>query len=265
MVILAPVVLFLAALLVWPLVGIVQGAFAGGGASLETLQQNTTLALVIKNTFVVSLVTAVITTVLAYIVAFAAWRSSPVMRIVILAFVLLPFWTDVLVKSFAWIEILRYNGIINNALLGLGVIDQPLRLLHTRLAVIIGMVHYTLPYAVFPIFAVMLPLDKRLDHAAASLGANRFQRAWLILFPLTLNGILASALLAFIISVGFFITPVLLGGPGDLMISNTIEYYQSQLVDFQTAAMLAVGVTIAVLVLVLLYQSVPTEGQYGSN
>lgn len=262
---LAPVALFLVALLLWPLVEIVQGAIAGGSSSFQTLQLNTTLLRVLENTIVVSVITTLISTTLAYGIAFAAWRSGPTMRIVIFAFVLLPFWTDILVKTFALIELLRSHGVINDLLIAWGIIDQPLHLLHTRTAVIIGMVHYTLPYAVFPIFAVMLPLDKRLDQAAESLGAGRWGRMWHVLLPLTLSGILASAMLAFIISVGFFIAPVLLGGPGDLMISNTIEYYQTQLVDFNTAAMVAVGVSLAVTVLIVAYQRIPTEGQHGAN
>ena len=254
---------FLVALLFWPLLEIVRGAIAGGSASVDTLEANVTLALVIRTTIVVSLVTAVVTTVLAYLISLLAWLSGTATRIVIFGFVLLPFWTGVLVKNFALIELLRNDGVFNQLLLQLGLIDQPLRVLHTRIAVIIGMVHYTLPYAVFPIFAVMLPLDKRLDRAAASLGASVFARARHVLLPLTLSGILASALLAFIISVGFFITPVLLGGPADQMISNTIEYYQKELVDFETASLLALGVSLVVTVLVILYQRIPTENQHG--
>jgi ABC-type spermidine/putrescine transport system permease subunit I len=126
------------------------------------------------------------------------------------------------------------------------------------------MVHYCLPYAFFPIFAVLLPIDKRLDRAAVSLGAGRWSRTWLVLLPLSLPGILASSLLTFIISVGFFITPVLLGGPGDQMISNAIDYYQSKLVDFHAASFLALGVSLVVTVLVFIYQRIPAEGQHAS-
>lgn len=260
--VLAPVVVFLAALLVGPLWSIVQGAIAGGAASFHVLGNNVTLMLVIKSTLVVSVITAIATTVLGYYIAYAAWQSGAVGRLVIFSFVLLPFWTDVLVKNFAWMALLEFNGVINNALMALGLITEPLRLLHTRLAVIIGMVHYTLPYGVFPIFAVLLTIDKRLTRAAASLGAGKWHSFWLILLPLTLPGILSASLLTFIISVGFFITPVLLGGPRDQMISNTIEYYQNQLVNFDVAALLAILTTAGIFVLVAIYQRIPTASQY---
>ncbi|TAM06267.1 MAG: ABC transporter permease [Pusillimonas sp.] len=261
---LLPVFLFLAALLLWPYIEIINGTVSGLASSVRTLSNSALLSRDIVNTVVISLVATVFTAILAYILAFMAWVAKGRVRLIIFAFVLLPFWTDVLVKNFAWIELLRDNGIINNFLMWLGVIHEPLHLLYTRFAVIVGMVHYCLPYAFFPIFAVLLPIDKRLDRAAISLGAGRWHRAWLVLAPLSLPGILASGLLTFIISVGFFITPVLLGGPGDQMISNAIDYYQSKLVDFHAASFLALGVSIVVTALVFFYQRIPAEGQHAS-
>jgi ABC-type spermidine/putrescine transport system permease subunit I len=262
-VLLLPVLLFLGVLLLWPLWEIVRGAAEGGATSLDKLGDNDIFGLVVENTIVISAITTVVTTALAYLIAFLAWRTTGVARLVVFAFVLLPFWTGVLVKNFAWTELLQERGPINEALVDLGVVDEPLQLLNNRLAVVVGMVHYCLPYAVFPIFAAMLPLDRRLDQAAESLGAGRWQRARHVIVPLTLPGTLAAALLVFIISVGFFITPVLLGGPGDRMVANLIEYYQRELVDFTTASLLAVMVTVAVSALVLVYQRLPKEGQYG--
>lgn len=261
---LLPVFLFLAALLLWPYIEIISGTVAGWSASLKVLSSSALLWRNIVNTVLISLAAMLVTTVLAYVLAFMAWMTGPRARLMVFAFVLLPFWTDVLVKNFAWIELLRDNGIINDFLMWAGVIHEPLHLLHTRFAVIVGMVHYCLPYAFFPIFAVLLPIDKRLDRAAVSLGAGRWSRARLVLLPLSLSGILASSLLTFIISVGFFITPVLLGGPGDQMISNAIDYYQSKLVDFHAASFLALGVSLVVTVLVFVYQRIPAEGQHAS-
>jgi ABC-type spermidine/putrescine transport system permease subunit I len=97
------------------------------------------------------------------VVAAALWRAGPVQRNLLLAFVLLPFWTGVLIKNFAWASLLQDNGAINNALIALGVTSQPLTLLHNRFAVIVGMVHYVLPYAVFPIYTSMQSIDRRLE------------------------------------------------------------------------------------------------------
>jgi ABC-type spermidine/putrescine transport system permease subunit I len=259
------VLAFLAVLLVWPMFEIVRGAWEGGSTSLDQLRGNALLNSVVKNTLLVSTLTALISTVLAYLVAGAAWRTSGTARLLIVACVLLPFWTGVLVKNFAWIELLRDHGVINNVLIGLGLVDQPMDLINNRLAVVIGMVHYCLPYAFFPILAVMLPLDRRLEQASESLGAGSFARFRHVLLPLTMPGVLSALLLTFIIAVGFFITPVLLGGPGDRMVANMIDYYQSEIVNFQTASMLAVLVTVAISLLVVLYQRIPKEGQYGNG
>jgi ABC-type spermidine/putrescine transport system permease subunit I len=136
-------------------------------------------------------------------------------------------------------------------------------LLHNRLAVVIGMVHYVLPYAVFPIYAAMIAIDRQLERAARSLGAPIRQVIWRVTLPLTLPGVYAAALLVFIISTGFFITPVILGSPGDMMIANLVDFYAHQLVDFESAAALAMMVVGAVSVLVYFYQRLRKEGQYG--
>lgn len=261
----ALVLAFLVVLLVWPMFEIVKGAWEGGSTSLYQLFENALFNSVVKNTVIVATATALISTVLAYLVAGAAWRTSGTTRLLIIACVLLPFWTGVLVKNFAWIELLRDHGVINDVLIGLGLIDQPLNLMNNRLAVVIGMVHYCLPYAFFPILAVMLPLDRRLEQASESLGAGSVSRFRHVLLPLTMPGVLSAMLLTFIIAVGFFITPVLLGGPGDRMVANMIDYYQSEIVNFQTASMLAVLVTVAISLLVVLYQRIPKEGQYGNG
>ena len=207
----------------------------------------------------VGALTTLISTVIAYFLAFVAWRSGRTGRLIVFAFVLLPFWTGVLVKNFAWTEILQSQGVVNKALMGVGIIDEPLSLLHNRFAVIVGMVHYCVPYAVFPIFAAMVPLDPRLEQAARSLGAGKLRIARHVIAPLTFPGVLAASLLVFIISIGFFITPVVLGGARDHMVSNLIEYYEVQVVNFNVASLLALLVTAAVMMLVLVYQRVPKE------
>lgn len=260
---LAPAAIFLSLLFIRPLWGIGAGAVDGGRASASKIWDNLLFGMVVENTLIVSAITTVVATIVAYVLAVVAWRSAGVLRLVVFAFVLLPFWTPVMVKNFAWIELLRTHGVIDDLFGTFGIGSGRVELLHNRLAVIIGMVHYTIPYAVFPIFAAMLPLDQRLERAADSLGANRWRRWYYVIIPLTLPGILAAAMLVFIISVGFFITPVILGGPADLMIANLIDYYERELVDFETASMLAVFVTLAVSALVVIYQRIPREGQYG--
>lgn len=218
---------------------------------------------VAMNTLVISAITTVISTIAGYLTAVAIWRAVPALKAVLLAIVLLPFWTGVLVKTFAWAVLLQDNGVINRALQALGVTSQPVRLLHNRTAVVIGMVHYVLPYTVLPMLAALVGIDRQLERAANSLGASRWRTVWHVTLPLSLPGIYASALLVFIISTGFFITPAVLGSPREMMVANLIEYYSRTLLDLGAASTLAMMVTMAVSLLVFVYQRLPKEGQHG--
>ncbi|GGO97932.1 ABC transporter permease [Wenjunlia tyrosinilytica] len=212
------------------------------------------------NTFEISALSTLATVVIGYLLAVVIWRRGPLMRVILFALVLLPFWTGVLVKNFAWAVLLQDNGLVNSALQGLGITDGPLALLHNRFAVIVGMVHYLLPYAVFPIFAALAAIDDRLELAARSLGAGEASVFRRIILPLTVPGVSAAGLLVFIISTGFFITPVVLGGPGDMMIANEIDFYARQLTDFAGASALALLLTLVVSVLVAAYQRILRAG-----
>jgi putative spermidine/putrescine transport system permease protein len=261
---LLPVGLLYGLLAVMPLVLILQSSFSGGLDHYRKVLSSTLLLRVAENTAAISLATTVIAVMLGYMVAAALWRAGPRMRVILLALVLLPFWTGVLIKNFAWAALLQDNGAINNLLQAMGLTDGPLPLLHNRTAVIIGMVHYVLPYAVFPIYTTMLSIDDRLERAAKSLGASLLTVIWRVIVPLSLPGVYAASLLVFIISTGFFITPVILGAPQDMMAANLIDFYAHQIVDFHRAAALAVLIVGAVLALVFVYQRLPKEGQYGS-
>jgi ABC-type spermidine/putrescine transport system permease subunit I len=135
--------------------------------------------------------------------------------------------------------------------------------MHNRFAVLVGMVHYCLPYAVFPIFTTMLAIDSRLERAARSLGATTGSVVWFVIVPLTLPGVYAAALLVFIISIGFYITPVVLGSPREMMVANLVQYFAQSLVDFNTASALSVLILLAAGVLIAAYQLLPKEGQFG--
>lgn len=262
-VLLLPLVVVYGGLAVLPVVTIVQMSFQSGFSSFRKLLASPILLPVVENTIVISFTTTVTAVFLGYLLAAALWRSSGATRIAILAFILLPFWTGVLIKNFAWALLLQDNGPINNALLWIGLVDAPLKLLHNRFAVIVGTVHYTVPYAVLPIYSAMTAIDLRLERAARSMGASTAAVLWNVTLPLTRSGTYAAALLVLIISVGFYITPVVLGSPHDMMVANLVEFYTDQLVDFSTAAALAVLVLLAVIPLVVIYQRMPKEGQYG--
>ena len=261
---LLPLVVIYGALAAIPIAIVVRLSVQNGLASFSKLFSSTVFIRAVDNTVVVSTETTLLSVLLAYPVAVWLWRSRGVTRMVLLAFVLLPFWTAALIKNFAWAVLLQDNGPINQALIAAGLTKEPLTLLHNRFPVVVGMIHYTRPPAGFPIYTAMLAIDERLDRAARSLGASSASVAWFVTLPLTRPGVYAAALLVFIISTGFYITPVVLGSPRELMVANLVDFYAHQLVDFGTAAALSVLVIAAASVLVAIYQAMPKEGQHGA-
>jgi ABC-type spermidine/putrescine transport system permease subunit I len=244
-----------------PLGMILRFSVANGFENFRNVLDSPLLPRVATNTLVISLTTTAVTLVLAILVAAALWRSGPRLHSLIMAFVLLPFWTAVLIKNFAWAVLLQDNGVVNGLLQATGL--GPFTLLHNRLAVLIGMVHFVLPYAIFPIYTAMREIDRRLENAARSMGAGTASVIWHVILPLIMPGIAAAALLVFIVSTGFFITPVILGAPSDMMISNLIDYYVHELIDFNNAASLAVLVALLLAPVIILQQRVAKRGQYG--
>ena len=180
---------------------------------------------------------------LGYPVALALSRMRPTAATITLVIVLLPFWTSVLVRSYAWMVLLGRRGLINEALRALDLIDAPLRLLNTPLAVNLAMIHILLPYMILPIASVLRQIDPSLPRAAAGMGAT----PW---------GALAGTLLVFVLSLGFYITPALVGGPRDLMLSQLIAQ-QVDLLNWPYAACLSVTLLAATLVLLGATQVLP--------
>ena len=171
----------------------------------------------------VSIMVALVCLVTGYPIAFALSRAKGRKLSIYLGCIILPFWMSILVRNYAWTVILQRNGVINNFLEWLGIIDSPLKLLYTDLSVIIGMVHYLLPFMVLPLFTVLKQIDPTLQLAAHNLGAKPMQTFLRVTFPLSLPGVGAGILFVFIIGLGFFITPALLGGPNNLLLSTLIE------------------------------------------
>ncbi len=180
-------------------------------------------------TLQIAVVVTIVTLLLGYPVAYALSSVSPSRANLLMIFVLIPFWTSILVRSYAWMVLLGQEGIINEAMLAAGVLDKPVQLLNTRMAVYLGMIHILLPFMILPLYAVMRGIDRNLLRAAGNLGAPPtavFRRVFL---PLSLPGIAAGCLLVFILSLGFYITPALLGGQRDVMVSMLIQQQISQL------------------------------------
>ncbi len=157
-------------------------------------------------------------------------------RDLMLAAVLLPLWTSLLVRTAAWFILLQEKGLINNLLLSLGLIEHPLALIFNRTGVIIAMTHVLLPFMVLPIYSVVLTIPRNLLSAAASLGANPLRSFLRVLLPLSLRGLASGCLLVFIAAIGYYITPALIGGPGDQMISSIIAFYATGSANWGMAA-----------------------------
>jgi ABC-type spermidine/putrescine transport system permease subunit I len=258
---LAPAAALYGAMALTPLIIVVQLSFSEGLGAYARVLASPILRPVLLNTVAVSLQTTLVAVVLGYYLAATLWRASRRLRGPLLLLILLPFWTSGLVKNFAWAVLLQDNGLINHGLLAIGLPRLPL--LHNRFAVIVGMVHYVLPFVVFPVYSTMLAIDRSLENAALSLGASGFSTFWRVLLPLTAPGVYAGALITFIVSTGFYLTPVILGSQKDIMVANLIDAYTHETVDFAAASALAVMLTAVVLVLYGLYQRLPQESQYG--
>jgi putative spermidine/putrescine transport system permease protein len=182
------------------------------------------------NTIAISGSVTLLCALLAYPVAYTMVHCSARVRRLLTFAVLVPFWSSILVRTFAWMVLLQKRGLINKVLIEyLGVIETPLTLIYNRTGVLIGMSHVLLPFMILPLYSVLSRIDPSLSGAAASLGAPPVRNFLRVYLPLSLPGLLAGSLLVFVMGLGYYITPALLGGPGDAMIAQLIEM---QVADF---------------------------------
>jgi len=249
----APGLLFLAVFLAWPTLKLMLLSFqdSDGHFSLDVWSQMFGAGIYVKvtlNTFVIALQTTLACLLIAYPVAYWLAQLSENTRRRLMWLILLPFWTSALLKNFAWMVLLSRRGILSEMLMGLGA-DQPLNVLYTRGVVVFAMVHSMLPLAIITMLPTMTSIDSRLMPASHTLGASRAQAFWRIFFPLSMPGLIASCLLIFIGSLGFFITPALLGSPQDSVIGQLLITQVQQLLNWRLAgaiAMLLLVVTLLV-------------------
>ena len=191
------------------------------------------------NTFEIALLVTGICLLLGYPLGFLIATTTPAWATAGFIFVLLPLWTSILVRTYAWMVLLGRNGVFNRWLIDAGIITDPLPLLHNFTGVLIGMVHVLLPYMVLPIYGAVRRLDPAIVTAAQGLGASNWRIFWRIYVPLTLNGIFAGSVLVFVLSLGFFITPALLGGGRVMMIAVLIEQQVRETLNWPFAAALS--------------------------
>jgi putative spermidine/putrescine transport system permease protein len=227
-----PAALLMMTCFVWPLLKLLGLSFTQptpGFGSYEALFTRPVYVRVLWNTVVISASVDLCCLLIGYPVATIMATSSPRLRRLLIFIVLIPFWSSVLVRSFAWMVLLQRNGVINDMLIGIGMIQQPARLVYNRVGVLIGMVQILLPFMIFPLLTTMSRIDPMYLRAASTLGAGPVQGFLRVWFPLTLPGVLTGGVLVFVIALGYYIVPALLGGFGDTMVAQVIE---QQVADF---------------------------------
>ncbi|MGB3275349.1 MAG: ABC transporter permease [Castellaniella sp.] len=211
---------------------------------------------IFSRTFIMSLVVTLVALALGYPLAYWITRLPKRRANLVLICILIPFWTSVLVRIAAWVVLLQREGLINSALGDLGLISEPLPLLFNRLGVYIAMVHILLPFMVLPLYSVMQSVPPSYQRAAISLGSHPFAAFWRVYVPQTYPGIAAGSLLVFIIAIGYYITPALLGGAGDQMISYYVAYFTNQTINWGMASALGLILLVATLLLYALYRRI---------
>jgi ABC-type spermidine/putrescine transport system permease subunit I len=235
-----PALVLLFAFFLFPVVRMLGFSLEGGSLDWYAKALGEELYLrVFWNTFEIALFVTAICLLIGYPLGFLIATTTPGWATLGFIFVLLPLWTSVLVRTYAWMVLLGRNGVFNRWLIELGVITDPIPMLNNFTGVLIGMVHVLLPYMVLPIYGAVRRLDPALVAAAEGLGASSWSIFWRIYLPLTLPGIFAGATIVFVLSLGFFITPALLGGGKVMMLAVLIEQQIHQTLNWPFAAALS--------------------------
>jgi putative spermidine/putrescine transport system permease protein len=220
-----------------------------GFDNFELLLTSSATQRILVTTARICIVTTAIALVIGYVIAYAMAHVSAQHQTWILFVVLLSFWLSVLIRAFAWLTLLQSRGIVNTVLIDWGVIASPLPLVRNELGVVLGMVHYMIPYAVLPIYANMRGIDARLVPAARGLGASPTQAFFQVFLPLSLPGVVSAGILLLIFSLGFYVTPALLGGGKTVMVAEYISVQILDALNWGAGTMLATTLLLAVVMI----------------
>lgn len=238
----APGLLLLAVFFLGPVLGLIWSSFgtkAGTFANYARIWQEPIYLQVLQRTMVMSAITALLCLVIGYPVAYRLATASPRGKAILLALIFVPFWTNLLVRSYGWLVMLNPRGVINTVLVDYGIVEQPLALVHNTTGALIGMTQIMLPYMILPLAAVMARIDPVYMRAARSLGARPAMVFLKVYLPLTLPGMMAGLVLVFTISLGFFVVPALLGGQREIFLAQLIEFNINMALNWGFAAALA--------------------------
>lgn len=265
----SPLVMLLVGFLVIPLSIIVWGSVEGSKlnfAHYARIFSDETNLRILLYTLKTGLSVTVVSLAAGYPVAYLLTKIRPRALSIVTVFILIPLFTAFLIRTYAWIIILGREGIINNTLIQFGIISEPLALLNTTFAVVVGMIHVFIPMAIFTMYSSMVRIDHDFARAAQILGAKPVQAFLRVYFPMSLPGVFAAGILIFIIAIGFYITPALLGGPSDTMISQLVVTQMTTLLNFElsyASSIILLLVTIAILFFASLF--IPLEMIWSSS
>lgn len=207
----------------------------------------------LRNTFETSAVTTILCLLGGYIVAYFLVNVGPRIRIILMALVLIPYWVSIIIRTYGLIVALGRKGIVNEALIDLGLISEPLRMVFTTNAMYLGLVQILLPYVVLTVYTSLEAIDKNLFTAARSLGAGGWGVFRRVTLPLSLPGVYAGGIIVFIITLGAYVTPALIGGPGDIMIAQLVWINVTEFGAFGTAIVLVMPLIVITMVLFVVF------------
>lgn len=210
-----------------------------GFGNYAKLAEGDALIRIVWTTVRICIITTLFSVIFGYSIAYAMVHCHQRQKTYMLTLLLVSFWISILVRTFAWLMLLGRKGLVNVTLEDIGLIAEPVAFMRNELGVLIGMVHYMIPYAVLPLLVSMQSIDQRVMDASRNLGASGSQTFWRVYLPMTMPGLVASTLLVFILSLGFYVTPAVLGGGKVLMVAEYISVQLLVTLKWGTAAMLA--------------------------
>lgn len=254
-----PAMLVLLAFYLYPIarLGLMSiGTADPGLTAYAALARNDLFLSIALRTFRISAAVTLICLVAGFPVAYLLTRVGQRAAAVMMIAILLPFWTSILVRTYAWMVLLQSNGLLNKTLVGAGVITNPLRLMYNEIGVTIGMVQILLPFAILPIYASLQNIDPRLSLAAQVLGAGAWKRFWNVTLPLSLPGVAAAAILVFVQGLGYFVTPALLGGSRVITLAMFIESQVTETLAWQSASAIAIVLLVVCVTIVAGFERV---------
>jgi len=249
----APLLCFLAVFFFLPLAQVLIYSVTEPSWGLQNFARlftSVTVQRILLLTLKITAFTTLICVVVGYVIAYAMVHVSGRRYMLMMFFVLVPFWLSIVIRAFAWIVLLRNNGIVNTFLVDFGLTDAPIRLVRNEFGVLVGIVHVMLPFAVLTLLSSLKGVDKRLVLAARSLGASWWQSFWQVYLPNSIPGIFGAAIIVSIVTLGFFITPVILGGGRSVMVAEYVSVQALTLGKVGEAAMLSVVMMMAVALLI---------------